>query len=161
LRKNAGTDVEAGGFSRPTGEKCFGLQPRFDRMVRRCASGIAISFSFNSLRSLKNSKDPKGQTAAEAGRMFAPTGRLKPPSSAVVQAFFRNDYTHLLKASAVSLSCLVCSHGERKINAMGFRQRTKNPRHFDSTLLTISPSDRNTGNSGCVPRDLRLESAGL
>src|SRR5258708_11808978 len=29
------------------------------------------------------------QTSAEAGRRFALTGRLKPPSSTVVQAFFR------------------------------------------------------------------------
>jgi len=29
------------------------------------------------------------QTAAEAGRIFAFTGRLKPPSSTVVRAFFR------------------------------------------------------------------------
>jgi hypothetical protein len=33
-------------------------------------------------------KEFEGQTAAKAGKMIALIGRLKPPSSTVVQAFF-------------------------------------------------------------------------
>src|SRR5258708_23977211 len=38
--------------------------------------------------SLMHVKGPWNQTAAEAGRMIASVGRLKPPSSSVVRTFF-------------------------------------------------------------------------
>jgi len=89
LRKNVGTTVEEGGFSRPPDAI---ILPGFSRGLTFNSVVVHRESPFPSLStvwiSLINSSVPKRQTGAEAQSIVASTGRLKPPSSTVVPTFF-------------------------------------------------------------------------
>src|SRR5258708_6918913 len=85
----------------------IGLQPRFDppgslESVREMQTADCDGNG----NPQDTSKASGSQTAAEAGRMVAFIGRLKPPSGTVARAFFRKPESALIECRSANVHCV-------------------------------------------------------